>query len=133
PNPDSTSAILARRKTFRSPLRSRIFAFTSSRVLTWPIMALRVPQAAAEIKLWKTASAYDIYLFIVPPLIQVKDLRTSFFTPEGEVKAVDGVSCEMAGGRTRRLVGESRRGESGTAATSMRLVPPPGRIGSRRS
>jgi len=32
----------------------------------------------------------------VATLIQVKDLRTSFFTPEGEVKAVDGVSFEIA-------------------------------------
>jgi oligopeptide/dipeptide ABC transporter ATP-binding protein len=62
-------------------------------------------------------------------LIQVKDLRTSFFTPEGEVKAVDGVSFEIAEGRTLGLVGESGCGKSITALSIMRLVPsPPGKI-----
>ena len=62
-------------------------------------------------------------------LIQVKDLRTSFFTPEGEVKAVDGVSFEIAEGQTLGLVGESACGKSMTALSIMRLVPsPPGRI-----
>ena len=61
-------------------------------------------------------------------LIQVKDLRTSFFTPEGEVKAVDGVSYEIAEGRTLGLVGESGCGKSVTALSIMRLVPPPGKI-----
>jgi len=64
----------------------------------------------------------------VPPLIQVKDLRTSFFTPEGEVKAVDGVSYEIAEGRTLGLVGESGCGKSVTALSIMRLVQPPGKI-----
>ena len=62
-------------------------------------------------------------------LIQVKDLHTSFFTPEGEVKAVDGVSFEIAEGKTLGLVGESGCGKSVTALSIMRLVPsPPGRI-----
>ena len=64
----------------------------------------------------------------MPPLIQVKDLRTSFFTPEGEVKAVDGVSYEIAEGRTLGLVGESGCGKSVTALSIMRLVQPPGKI-----
>ncbi|HEY1270051.1 MAG TPA: ABC transporter ATP-binding protein, partial [Candidatus Binatia bacterium] len=76
----------------------------------------------------ETASAYDIYHYIVPPLIQVKELRTSFFTPEGEVKAVDGVSYEIAEGRTLGLVGESGCGKSVTALSIMRLVQPPGKI-----
>ena len=62
-------------------------------------------------------------------LIQVKDLRTSFFTPEGEVQAVDGVSFEIEEGKTLGLVGESACGKSVTALSIMRLVPsPPGRI-----
>jgi oligopeptide/dipeptide ABC transporter ATP-binding protein len=62
-------------------------------------------------------------------LIRVKDLRTSFFTPEGEVKAVDGVSFEIGEGKTLGLVGESGCGKSVTALSIMRLVPsPPGRI-----
>jgi len=76
----------------------------------------------------ETDAAYVIRFPIVPSLIQVKDLRTSFFTPEGEVKAVDGVSYEIAEGRTLGLVGESGCGKSVTALSIMRLVPPPGKI-----
>ncbi|HEX9442484.1 MAG TPA: ABC transporter ATP-binding protein [Candidatus Binatia bacterium] len=66
---------------------------------------------------------------VVATLIQVKDLHTSFFTPEGEVKAVDGVSYEIGEGETLGLVGESGCGKSVTALSIMRLVPsPPGRI-----
>ncbi|TAJ76086.1 ABC transporter ATP-binding protein [bacterium] len=62
-------------------------------------------------------------------LIRVKDLRTSFFTPDGEVKAVDGVSFEIGEGQTLGLVGESGCGKSVTALSIMRLVPsPPGRV-----
>jgi len=62
-------------------------------------------------------------------LIQIKELRTSFFTPEGEVQAVDGVSFEIEEGKTLGLVGESACGKSVTALSIMRLVPsPPGRI-----
>jgi oligopeptide/dipeptide ABC transporter ATP-binding protein len=62
-------------------------------------------------------------------LLQVKDLRTSFFTPEGEVRAIDGVSFEIGEGRTLGLVGESGCGKSVTSLSIMRLVPsPPGRI-----
>ena len=62
-------------------------------------------------------------------LIQVKNLQTSFFTPEGEVRAIDGVSFEIAEGKTLGLVGESGCGKSVTALSLVRLVPsPPGRI-----
>lgn len=62
-------------------------------------------------------------------LIQVKDLRTSFFTPEGEVRAVDGVSFAIKEGETLGLVGESGCGKSVTALSILRLVPsPPGKI-----
>src|SRR3989304_1681171 len=61
-------------------------------------------------------------------LIRIKDLRTSFFTPDGEVKAVDGVSFEIEEGKTLGLVGESGCGKSVTALSILRLVPfPPGR------
>jgi peptide/nickel transport system ATP-binding protein/oligopeptide transport system ATP-binding protein len=62
-------------------------------------------------------------------LIQVKNLRTSFFTPEGEVRAIDGVSFEIAEGKTLGLVGESGCGKSVTSLSIMRLIPsPPGKI-----
>ena len=62
-------------------------------------------------------------------LIEVRNLHTSFFTPDGEVKAVDGVSLEIAEGKTLGLVGESGCGKSVTALSVMRLVPsPPGKV-----
>ncbi|MFQ5682304.1 MAG: ABC transporter ATP-binding protein [Candidatus Binatia bacterium] len=62
-------------------------------------------------------------------LIQVKDLGTSFFTPEGEIHAVDGVSFEIEEGKTLGLVGESGCGKSVTALSIMRLIPsPPGKV-----
>jgi ABC-type dipeptide/oligopeptide/nickel transport system ATPase component len=60
-------------------------------------------------------------------LLQVKDLQTHFFTFEGVVKAVDGVSYDIREGETVALVGESGCGKSVSALSIMRLVPyPPG-------
>ena len=65
----------------------------------------------------------------MPELMQVKDLCTSFFTPDGEVRAVDGVSFEIEKGKTLGLVGESGCGKSVTALSIMRLLPsPPGKV-----
>jgi oligopeptide/dipeptide ABC transporter ATP-binding protein len=61
-------------------------------------------------------------------MLEVRDLRTYFFTDRGVVKAVDGVSFSIARGRTLGLVGESGCGKSVTALSLLRLVPPPGRI-----
>ena len=62
-------------------------------------------------------------------LIKVKDLRTSFFTPEGEVRAIDGISFEIGEGKTLGLVGESGCGKSVTSLSIMRLIAsPPGKI-----
>ncbi len=62
-------------------------------------------------------------------LLQVKDLATQFFTQEGVVKAVDGVSYDLMEGETLGLVGESGCGKSVSAMSLLRLIPnPPGKI-----
>lgn len=62
-------------------------------------------------------------------LLQIKELRTSFFTYAGEVKAVDGVSFNVDSGEAVAVVGESGCGKSATALSIMRLIPnPPGKI-----
>jgi len=56
-------------------------------------------------------------------LIEIKDLKTSFFTSDGELRAVDGVSFEIEEGKTMGLVGESGCGKSVTALSTMQLIP----------
>jgi len=63
------------------------------------------------------------------PLLEVTDLRTHFFTREGVVHAVDGVSFSVEKGKTLGIVGESGCGKSVTALSIMGLIPkPPARI-----
>ncbi|MFQ5596981.1 MAG: dipeptide ABC transporter ATP-binding protein [Nitrospiria bacterium] len=62
-------------------------------------------------------------------LLQIKDLKTSFSTDEGVIRAVDGVSFEIQRGKTFGLVGESGCGKSMTSLSILKLVPQPaGRI-----
>jgi oligopeptide/dipeptide ABC transporter ATP-binding protein len=61
-------------------------------------------------------------------VIQVKDLRTHFFTHDGVVAAVEGLSFDVAAGEMIGLVGESGCGKSTAALSIMRLLPPQGRI-----
>ena len=61
-------------------------------------------------------------------VLEVRNLKTSFFTSEGVVKAVDDVSFSLAKGETLGLVGESGCGKSVTAMSITRLVSPPGRV-----
>ncbi|MCX7884216.1 MAG: ABC transporter ATP-binding protein, partial [Caloramator sp.] len=62
-------------------------------------------------------------------LLEVKDLRVSFHTYAGEVKAVRGVSFELKEGETLAIVGESGCGKSITSKSILRLIPsPPGDI-----
>ena len=62
-------------------------------------------------------------------LLKIEDLRTHFFTHDGTVKAVDGVSLQINRGETLGIVGESGCGKSVTALSIMRLnADPPGKI-----
>ncbi len=62
-------------------------------------------------------------------LVNVENLRTYFYTEDGEVPAVDGVSFHIDRGETLGVVGESGCGKSVTSLSIMRLIPdPPGKI-----
>jgi oligopeptide/dipeptide ABC transporter ATP-binding protein len=62
------------------------------------------------------------------PLLEIKGLKTYFFTQDGVVKAVDGVSYAIPDGKTLGVVGESGCGKSITAMSILRLIGRPGRI-----
>ena len=62
------------------------------------------------------------------PILEVRDLRTHFFSDEGTVKAVDGASLDVYAGKTLGIVGESGCGKSVTARSILRIVERPGRI-----
>ncbi len=61
-------------------------------------------------------------------LLQVKDLRTSFFTEAGEVKAVNGISFDLECGKVLGIVGESGSGKSVTAYSILRILVDPGKV-----
>ncbi|HEV2186805.1 MAG TPA: ABC transporter ATP-binding protein [Stellaceae bacterium] len=65
----------------------------------------------------------------MPPLLEVRNLRTEFRTGAGIVRAVDGISYSVDPGETVAVVGESGSGKSVGALSILRLIPsPPGRI-----
>ena len=62
-------------------------------------------------------------------ILEIKNLKTYFYTYEGVAKAVDGVSYQLARGEPLGVVGESGCGKSVTALSVLRLIPtPPGRV-----
>ena len=61
-------------------------------------------------------------------LLRVRDLHTSFFTPAGEVKAVNGVSFNLDHGKVLGIVGESGSGKSVTAYSIMQILASTGKI-----
>lgn len=62
------------------------------------------------------------------PLLEVKGLKTYFYTEDGVVRAVDGVDFEVMPGEVLGLVGESGCGKSVTSLSIMRLISRPGRV-----
>src|SRR4051794_28167772 len=62
------------------------------------------------------------------PTLEVRNLRTHFFTPDGVLPAVDDVSLSVSRGRILGLVGESGSGKSVTGFSILGMVDSPGRI-----
>ena len=62
------------------------------------------------------------------PVLSVRDLKVEFVTRRGALKALDGVSFDIARGEVLGVVGESGAGKSVTGAAVIGLIEPPGRI-----
>ncbi|MGQ0539446.1 MAG: ABC transporter ATP-binding protein [Gemmatimonadaceae bacterium] len=82
---------------------------------------MTLPPAAAQSRQFSSASEV---------LLDVHNLHVSFATPAGVARAVDGVSFRIAPGETVGMVGESGCGKTVTGHALLRIVDPPGRIGS---
>jgi len=61
-------------------------------------------------------------------LLKINDLKVSFFTPAGEVKAVNGISYSLERGKVLGIVGESGSGKSVSSYSIMGLIDKPGKI-----
>ena len=62
------------------------------------------------------------------PVLQVIDLRVSYYTDAGRAVALDDVSLSLSAGEKLGLVGESGSGKSTMALAMMRMIKPPGRV-----
>ncbi|HEX7173437.1 MAG TPA: dipeptide/oligopeptide/nickel ABC transporter permease/ATP-binding protein [Candidatus Limnocylindria bacterium] len=67
-------------------------------------------------------------LEVAAPILRVRDLAVEFDSPEGPLRAVDGISFDLRRGETLGLVGESGCGKTTTVLGILRLLPPGGRI-----
>ncbi len=67
-----------------------------------------------------------------PPVLEVSDLRVSYYTDSGRAIALDGANLTLNAGEKLGLVGESGSGKSTMALAMMRMIKPPGRIESGR-
>ena len=84
---------------------------------------------ACAMRLTRAAARSDVIMS--NNLLEVRDLKTCFHTPEGIVHAVNGVSFNLPEGGTLAVVGESGCGKSVTMMSILRLIPiPPGEISS---
>lgn len=61
-------------------------------------------------------------------VLEVRDLRTYYYTYEGVLKAVDGISYSIMQGQTLGIIGESGCGKSASSQSILRIVPSPGKI-----
>jgi len=69
-----------------------------------------------------------VYLMVNEVLLDIRNLKTYFYTTKGVVKAVDNVSVKLNKGEVLGIAGESGCGKSTLAYSIIRLVPPPGKI-----
>jgi oligopeptide transport system ATP-binding protein len=67
-------------------------------------------------------------IYMTKKLLEIKDLKVSFFTPVGEVKAVNGISYSLEPGKVLGIVGESGSGKSVSSYSVIGLIDKPGKI-----
>jgi oligopeptide/dipeptide ABC transporter ATP-binding protein len=94
-------------------------------------LTLKQPTAtnSATIKILVLPARFEGETISLPPLLDVRNLRTEFRTGAGLVRAVDGISYSVDPRETVAVVGESGSGKSVGALSILRLIPsPPGRI-----
>ncbi|MFX1573549.1 MAG: ABC transporter ATP-binding protein [Promethearchaeota archaeon] len=105
-----------------------ISVFTSLRIKTLPQSSEKIKEKFRTILQTTEEDQVQVMGIGNNVILDVKDLTTYFYTEEGIVKAVEGVSFKIYQGETLGLVGETGCGKSVTALSILRLVRPPGEI-----